>query len=139
MPASSLDAPLEAMHDQWLFTLEDFAQTPSVLDGMSMKQERDNRAKGVHFLTQVGIMLKVPQTTLSTAALFLHRFFMRHSMVDQPGQTSYHYYVSGIPLISLGAGTVGFDDDADIGGYLLRLLERRLSSLLRRSKSIVER
>ena len=37
-------------------------------------------------------MLKLPQITLATASVFLHRFFMRHSMVDTPGRPGLHYY-----------------------------------------------
>ncbi len=85
---------LKAAESQWLFTLEDFAYTPSAVDGMPLKQERENRGKGVNFITQVGIMLKLPQMTLSTANIFLHRFFMRYSMVDKPGRPGMHYYVS---------------------------------------------
>lgn len=47
---------------------------------MSLEQERDIRAKGVNFIVQVGIMLKLPQLTLSTAAIFFQRFLMRASL-----------------------------------------------------------
>lgn len=77
---------------QWLFTESELLRTPSVLDGLSPEKERDNRGKGVNFILQVGIMLKLPQITLATASVFLHRFFMRHSMVDIPGRSGLHYY-----------------------------------------------
>ena len=57
-----------------------------------MSQERANRAKGVNFVTQVGILLKLPQLTLATASVYLHRFYMRHSMVDLPGRPGLHHY-----------------------------------------------
>ena len=37
-------------------------------------------------------MLKLPQITLATANVFLHRFYMRHSMVDTPNRPGFHYY-----------------------------------------------
>ena len=77
---------------QWMFTESELLRTPSVLDGLSPEKERDNRGKGVNFILQVGIMLKLPQITLATASVFLHRFFMRHSMVDLPGRPGLHYY-----------------------------------------------
>ena len=77
---------------QWLFTETELLRTPSILDGLSPEKERDNRSKGVNFILQVGIMLKLPQITLATASVFLHRFFMRHSMVDIPGRSGLHYY-----------------------------------------------
>lgn len=94
MPSASPRSVLSAAESQWFFTLDDFNRTPSVLDGMPLKVERENRGKGVHFITQVGIMLKLPQMILSTANIFLHRFFMRFSMVDKPGKPALHYYVS---------------------------------------------
>ncbi|KMK60343.1 cyclin [Aspergillus fumigatus Z5] len=75
---------LHASQTQWLFTDEELTRTPSQLDGMKMEAEHTSRSKGVNFITQVGIMLKLPQLTLATAAVYLHRFFMRYSMVDIP-------------------------------------------------------
>ena len=41
-------------------------------------------------------MLKLPQITLSTASVYLHRFFMRHPMVadKQAPQRPFHHYYS---------------------------------------------
>lgn len=77
---------------QWLFTEAELLRTPSVLDGLSPEKEIENRGKGVNFILQVGIMLKLPQITLATASVFLHRFFMRHSMVDLSNRPGFHYY-----------------------------------------------
>ena len=71
---------------QWIFTEKEVAEAPSILDGLTPEKERENRSKGVNFILQVGIMLKLPQITLATASVFLHRFYMRHSM------QTYHYY-----------------------------------------------
>ncbi|KAL8887148.1 MAG: hypothetical protein Q9215_005245 [Flavoplaca cf. flavocitrina] len=77
---------------QWLFTESELLRTPSILDGLSSEKERENRGKGVNFIFQVGIMLKLPQVILATASVLLHRFFVRHSMVEAPGRPAYHYY-----------------------------------------------
>lgn len=77
---------------QWLFTEAELLRTPSVLDGLSPEKEIENRGKGVNFILQVGIMLRLPQITLATASVFLHRFFMRHSMVDLLNRPGFHYY-----------------------------------------------
>src|SRR4051794_6262621 len=66
--------------NQWLFTDAELAHTPSVLDGLSVAEERFRRAKGVNFIIQAGILLKLPQLTLMTASVFFHRFYMRRSM-----------------------------------------------------------
>lgn len=77
---------------QWLFTPRELQRTPSILDGLSQAQEHSNRSKGVNFITQVGILLKLPQLTLATASVYLHRFYVRHSMVDLPGRPGLHHY-----------------------------------------------
>lgn len=50
------------------------------------------RRKGVNFILQVGMMLKLPQMTLSTAAVFFHRFLMRRSLVAKDGYRPLHHY-----------------------------------------------
>ncbi|GIK01447.1 hypothetical protein Aspvir_005483 [Aspergillus viridinutans] len=91
VPAESKSV-LDASQAQWLFTDEELTRTPSQLDGMKMEAEHTSRSKGVNFITQVGIMLKLPQLTLATAAVYLHRFFMRYSMVDIPQRPGMHPY-----------------------------------------------
>ncbi|MCJ1310275.1 hypothetical protein MMC25_003937 [Agyrium rufum] len=73
--------PLLPSDTQWLFTPAELLQAPSILLGLSQTKEREIRSKGVNFILQVGIMLKLPQITLATAAVFLHRFFMRRPMI----------------------------------------------------------
>ena len=84
---------LAEAEEQWLYTEEELAHTPSIQDGMSPEKERELRAKGVTFVRQVGIMLKLPELTLSTAAVFFHRFLMRITLVDKPGAKALHHYV----------------------------------------------
>ena len=93
IPAIS-SALLTVAESQWLFTDTELLLAPSIIDGkLSPQGERENRSKGVNFILQAGIMLKLPQITLATASVFLHRFYMRHSMVDVPGRSpGYHYY-----------------------------------------------
>jgi protein BUR2 len=81
--------------DQWLFDEDALNQTPSVLCGLTPAQERTNRAKGINFILQTGIMLKLPQITLATASVYLHRFYCRQTMCEDkraPGRPFYHYY-----------------------------------------------
>ncbi|KAL4915287.1 cyclin-like protein [Aspergillus aurantiobrunneus] len=92
-PPPALSNPvLLAVQAQWLFTDEELSRSPSQLDGMDMKTENLNRSKGVNFITQVGIMLKLPQPTLATAAVYLHRFFMRYVIADRPERPGIHAY-----------------------------------------------
>lgn len=76
---------------QWLFTDDEIDNSPSVYDGLPPIEERARRAKGVNFIVQAGILLKIPQLTLGTASVFFHRFYMRFSMVAEKG--GLHHYV----------------------------------------------
>lgn len=78
---------------QWIFTEDELLQAPSIVDGMSPEEELTLRKKGVNFILQVGMMLKLPQTTLSTAAVFFNRYLMRMSLKARPGYKPLHHYV----------------------------------------------
>jgi len=90
-PTKSTNPVLERAQSQWLFTPSELLRTPSILEGIPVAQELANRQKGVNFITQVGIMLKLPQLTLATASVYLHRFFVRHAMA-QPNKPGLHHY-----------------------------------------------
>jgi protein BUR2 len=89
-------AVIEA-EQQWIFTEEELLHAPSILEGMPAEEERTLRRKGVGFILQVGMMLKLPQTTLSTAAVFFNRYLMRMSLKARPGYKPLHHYVSRAP------------------------------------------
>lgn len=97
-PTFSKNPVLERTQSQWLFTPQDLLLSPSILDGMPVTQELANRQKGVNFITQVGIMLKLPQLTLATASVYLHRFFMRHAMVQNNKGGIHHYSVAATAI-----------------------------------------
>src|SRR5690606_22097717 len=67
--------------------------TPSIVAGLSPREERERRAKAINFILSVGLALQVPQLTISTAAIFLHRFYMRQTM-----QTHHHYEMAATSL-----------------------------------------
>lgn len=93
-PPKPVTEVVEEAEQQWIFLEEDLLQTPSILDGMSPDEEVQMRSKGVSFIYQVGMMLKLPQLTLTTAAVFLNRFLMRRSLVAKDGYKPLHHYVS---------------------------------------------
>lgn len=90
---------LQEAEQQWLYTEEELLHTPSIRDGMSPEEERQLRSKGTNFITQVGIMLKLPQMTLSTASIFFNRFLMRRSLVKKEGYKPLHHYVRPSKLV----------------------------------------
>jgi hypothetical protein len=87
---------------QWIFSEAELANTPSIQDGMSQAEEKEIRAKGVNFIVQVGIMLKLPQLTLSTAAVFFQRFLMRASLKkERNGIPKLHHYQTAATALFL--------------------------------------
>ncbi|PPJ57472.1 hypothetical protein CBER1_04413 [Cercospora berteroae] len=87
---------------QWIFTDEELANAPSIQDGMSAEDERDRRIKGINFIVQVGIMLKLPQLTLSTASIFFQRFLMRASLAkERNGVPKLHHYQAAATALFL--------------------------------------
>lgn len=83
----------EATEPQWLFTPADFASsTPSRVEGMSQENELLNRRKGINFITQVGISLKLDQITLATASIYFQRFYMRHPLQIAGSTKGAHHY-----------------------------------------------
>lgn len=69
---------------------------------MSLAEEREKRASGVNFIVQVGIMLKLPQLTLSTAAVFFHRFMMRASFKkERHGIPKLHHFQAAATALFL--------------------------------------
>jgi protein BUR2 len=69
-----------------------------MLDGLTVAEERLRRIKGVNFIIQAGILLRLPHTTIWVAGVFFHRFFMRVSMVEKP-ESGVHHYVRPAPGI----------------------------------------
>lgn len=67
---------------QWVFTLEEIKRSPSTQAGHDVDRERMDRMKGSDFIVKVGMHLRLPQTTISTACVFLHRFYMRFSLKE---------------------------------------------------------
>lgn len=76
---------------QWIFTEEEILSAPCIQDGLDPVEERCRRAKGVNFITQAGILLRLPQLTIATASIFFHRYFMRQTMLPEKGGA--HHYV----------------------------------------------
>jgi protein BUR2 len=85
---------IEEAEQQWIYSEDELLRTPSICDGLSPEEERTFRYKGYNFITQVGIMLKLPQTTISSATVFFNRFLMRYSLKSKSKEDKrLHHYV----------------------------------------------
>ncbi|KAF2096978.1 cyclin-like protein [Rhizodiscina lignyota] len=98
-PAKDPVDVLAEAEQQWLFTEDELLRSPSIIDGMKPEEEIGVRGKGVNFILQVGIMLRLPQITLSAAAVFFNRYLMRRSLVEKKDyKPLHHYQVAAISL-----------------------------------------
>ncbi|EPQ61607.1 Bgt-3491 [Blumeria graminis f. sp. tritici] len=91
-PESSHQNTMIQNSSRWIFTEEEVLSSPSIRDGLDPVEERCRRAKGVNFITQAGILLKLPQLTIATASIFFHRYFMRQTMLPEKGGV--HHYLT---------------------------------------------
>ncbi|KAJ1678146.1 hypothetical protein EV182_004679 [Spiromyces aspiralis] len=64
----------------------DLQRTPSVVSGWTVEREEMDRNKAVVLIQMAARKLKLPQVTVSTACVLLHRFYMRYSLRE------YHHY-----------------------------------------------
>ncbi|KAL2911895.1 hypothetical protein HK105_208615 [Polyrhizophydium stewartii] len=55
--------------------------SPSISEGLTPDKERSKRTKGCTFITLVGTSLRIPQTTIATACILFHRFYLRNSIL----------------------------------------------------------
>lgn len=77
----------ECMHS-WYFTREELGKfSPSRKDGITESKESEIRHLYCSFIRDVGIRLKLPQTTLATAIVFCHRFYLHQSLAKNGWQT----------------------------------------------------
>jgi hypothetical protein len=99
-PPQSPDGILAEAEAQWLYTEAELANSPSIQDGMPQAEEQAVRAKGVNFIVQVGILLKLPQLTLSTASIYFQRYLMRASLKSERNgfPKLHHYQAAGVAL-----------------------------------------
>ncbi|ANB13676.1 cyclin Pch1 [Sugiyamaella lignohabitans] len=79
----------------WIFSMAQVAKSPSAKDGIPTKHEFIQRAKGVNFIIVTGTQLRLPPMTIYAAALFLHRFYLRHSL------KKFHIYEVGAACLFL--------------------------------------
>ncbi|KAJ2359857.1 hypothetical protein H4S01_005980 [Coemansia sp. RSA 2610] len=77
---------LEREWPDWRFSREDLQRTPSVACGWTVEREELDRAKACALIHAAARKLQLPQVTAATACVYLHRFYMRHSLKE------YHHY-----------------------------------------------
>ncbi|GAA6012371.1 hypothetical protein JCM10207_007062 [Rhodosporidiobolus poonsookiae] len=77
--APLIDLATSTTEQQWYWTWAELARSPSVRDGMRVGDEWKQRQKAVKWLWSFKDASGLKQTTITTAATFLHRFYMRET------------------------------------------------------------
>lgn len=77
--------PFIRKENAWHFTSKELnSSTPSIKDGYTPKDELKQRWKACAFIMSIGMTMKIPQTSIATACIYLHRFYCRKSLKDYP-------------------------------------------------------
>jgi len=81
----------------WYWEKKELRTTPSQEKGLDFDTETRYRREGVRFLMELGKALNLSHTTMATAAVYYHRFYMFHAFQDFP-----RYVVSTCTLFLAG-------------------------------------
>lgn len=77
--SSSSRTPNKEIKNRWFFGKDQILDTPSKRDGIERYDELRYRQNAANLIQDCGKKLIVPQLTINTAIVFMHRFFMLHS------------------------------------------------------------
>ncbi|CAG5092715.1 Similar to CycT: Cyclin-T (Drosophila melanogaster), partial [Cotesia congregata] len=66
------------MAGKWYFTKEELCKSPSARVGISAKQEQDYKRQAACLINDMGQQLKVSQSCINTATIYMHRFYAYH-------------------------------------------------------------
>ncbi|KAI9918002.1 hypothetical protein PsorP6_013385 [Peronosclerospora sorghi] len=85
------------MTNDWIFSEEEMCSTPSMRDGMKYMDELVLRRNACDFIEKMAKALDLPKLAQISADNYLHRFYMRHSLVR------YEKYLVAAACVLLGS------------------------------------
>ncbi|XP_057329801.1 cyclin-T-like [Microplitis mediator] len=85
------------MAQNWYFSKEELKNSPSFKDGISAEKERDHKQQAAYLITDLGKRLKLSEVCVHTAIVYMHRFFIHHSLAK------FHRYEIATAAIFLAA------------------------------------
>ncbi|XP_011301584.1 cyclin-T [Fopius arisanus] len=71
-----------AADEKWYFTKEQLASTPSRRNGIDADKELSYRQQAANFIQDMGQRLVVTQLCINTAIVYMHRFYVFHSLAQ---------------------------------------------------------
>ncbi|GAA5971633.1 hypothetical protein JCM11641_000666 [Rhodosporidiobolus odoratus] len=78
--APLLDVAASSTEQQWYYSHQELQQSPSIAAGLRPSDERKARQDAIKFVWKLKDGLGVRQSVVTTAATFIHRFYMRESV-----------------------------------------------------------
>ncbi|KAH0546985.1 hypothetical protein KQX54_016582 [Cotesia glomerata] len=66
------------MASKWYFTQEELSKSPSAKVGISASQEQDYKRQAAFLISDMGQRLKVSQSCINKATVYMHRFYAYH-------------------------------------------------------------
>ncbi|XP_057322615.1 cyclin-T-like [Microplitis mediator] len=85
------------MAQKWYFSKEELKNSPSSKDGISAEKELDHKQQAAYLINDLGKRLKLSDVCVHTAIVYLHRFFIHHSLAK------FHRYEIATAAIFLAA------------------------------------
>ncbi|XP_057329784.1 cyclin-T-like [Microplitis mediator] len=85
------------MAQKWYFNKEELKNSPSSKDGISAEKELDHKQQAAYLITDLGKRLKLSEVCVHTAIVYMHRFFIHHSLAK------FHRYEIATAAIFLAA------------------------------------
>ncbi|XP_032690087.1 cyclin-T isoform X2 [Odontomachus brunneus] len=86
-----------ATDEKWYFTKEQLANTPSRRCGIDADKELSYRQQAANFIQDMGQRLMVSQLCINTAIVYMHRFYVFHSL------TQFHRNAIAVAALFLAA------------------------------------
>ncbi len=69
--------------DNFYLTAEQLEDSPSRQDGVTADDETRARVYGCEIIQEAGMLLRLPQVTMATGQVLLHRFYCKQSLVKR--------------------------------------------------------
>ncbi|CAG5088065.1 Similar to Ccnt1: Cyclin-T1 (Mus musculus) [Cotesia congregata] len=83
--------------EKWLFTYDQWMNTPSRKQGLDAEKELKYRQESASLISDAGQVLKLSMGLINSAVVYMHRFYMYHSILK------FHRYTTACTALYLAA------------------------------------
>ena len=72
----------------WFYEKHELQNSPSIVEGITLNEERAFRVDGARFIMRAGSNLGLSSETSATGVVYFHRFYMKHAFQSYPRYVS---------------------------------------------------